>query len=95
MLSRVLTLFTHGCEGHAARDPSGTFVKQSRSDTNGAEADSLPHETLKVESLKSVLNKSAKPERFPGRISFEQLHRGGVAGIFTPESAKQRSRLPG
>lgn len=73
-LTRALTLFTHGCEGHAVRDPNGIFVKQRRSDKNIAEADTLPHETPKVESLKSVLNESANPKKFPVRISSEQLH---------------------
>lgn len=72
-LTRALTLFTHGCEGHAVKDPNGIFVKQRRSDKNGAEVDTL-HETTKVDSLKSVLNESAKLERFPVRMSSEQPH---------------------
>lgn len=50
------------------------FIKQRRSAKNGAELDKLPHETLKVESLNLVLKKSAKPERFPFRISSAQLN---------------------
>lgn len=53
---------------------NGIFVKQRRSAKNGAELDKLPHETLKVESLNLVLKKSAKPERFPFRISSAQLN---------------------
>lgn len=45
VLSRVLTLLMHGCEGHGMKDPNGIFVKQGRSKKNGAER---PHFLMKL-----------------------------------------------